>query len=69
MGSSAGTFIGEIGVLVGELTPQSRSQVRFQKPLLGADLWVCYAETQLAAGTRVRIVAVEGNYLKVESAQ
>ena len=69
VGCSAGTFIGEIGVLVGELTPQSRSQVRFQKPLLGADLWVCYAETQLAAGTRVRIVAVEGNYLKVESAQ
>ena len=69
VGSSSAALIGEIGVLVGELTPQSRGQVRFQKPLLGADLWACYAESPLAAGTRVRVVAVEGSFLKVESAQ
>lgn len=69
VGSSSAALIGEVGVLVGELTPQSRGQVRFQKPLLGADLWACYAETSLAAGTRVRVVAVEGSFLKVESAQ
>ncbi len=68
VGSSSAALIGEVGVLVGELTPQSRGQVRFQKPLLGADLWVCYAESSLAAGTRVRVVAVEGSFLKVESA-
>ena len=69
VGSSSGALLGEIGVLVGELTPQSRGQVRFQKPLLGADLWACYADTPLAAGTRVRVVAVEGSFLKVESVQ
>ena len=69
IGLSSAALIGEVGVLVGELTPQTRGQVRFQKPLLGADLWACYAETPLAAGTRVRVVAVEGSFLKVESAQ
>lgn len=66
VGTSGAALTGEVGVLVGELGPQTRGQVRFQKPLLGADLWVCYAETPIPAGTRVRVVAVEGSFLKVE---
>ena len=69
VGSSSAAPIGEIGVLVGELTPQSRGQVRFQKPVLGSDIWECYADVKLGAGQRVRIVAVQGNFIKVENAQ
>ena len=66
VGTSAAALSGEIGVLVGELGPQTRGQVRFQKPLLGADLWACYADDVLPAGARVRVITVEGSFLKVE---
>ena len=69
VGMSAASIIGEVGVLVGDLTPDNRSQARFQKPLLGADLWECYAQNAIKAGTRVRIIAVEGHFIKVEEAK
>jgi membrane protein implicated in regulation of membrane protease activity len=69
VGSSAANVVGEVGVLVSELSPDNRGQVRFQKPVLGADSWVCYADTRIKAGERVRIVAVEGSFIKVEEAK
>ncbi len=67
VGTSAANVIGEVGILVSDLGPNSRGQVRFQKPVLGSDLWECYADTNLKAGDRVRIAAVEGNFIKVEA--
>lgn len=67
VGTSAASVAGEIGVLVSDLPPHARGQVRFQKPILGADVWECYAEQHLRAGERVRVVAVEGNFIKVEA--
>lgn len=67
VGTSTANVIGEVGVLVNELTPHSRGQVRFQRPVLGADIWECYAETPIKAGERVRIAAVEGNFVRVET--
>lgn len=66
IGTSASDVIGETGVLVSNLTPHARGSVRFQKPILGADCWECYADAPISSGTRVRIVAVEGNFIKVE---
>ena len=69
VGTSAANVVGEVGLLVSDLSPYARGQVRFQKPILSADLWECYAEQPLKAGERVRIVAVEGNFIKVEANQ
>lgn len=69
IGTSTAHVIGEVGVLVSDLSPDTRGQVRFQKPVLGADTWDCYAETRIKAGERVRIVAVEGSFIKVEEAK
>ncbi len=66
VGTSAATVAGEVGILTNGITPQTRGQVRFQKPILGADVWECYAATTIANGERVRVVAVEGSYIKVE---
>ncbi|MCB1931531.1 MAG: NfeD family protein [Candidatus Accumulibacter sp.] len=66
VGTSAARVAGEVGVLVADITPNGRGQVRFQKPILGADAWEAYADSAIAAGERVRIVAVEGSYVKVE---
>lgn len=66
VGSASGEVVGEVGLLVGAIVPFGRGRVRFQRPLLGADEWVCLAETEIAAGERVKVVAVEGSFLKVQ---
>jgi len=68
IGTAAGEVIGEVGLLVGPVAPFQRGKVRFQRPVLGADEWVCLAEEAIAAGERVKVVAVEGSFLKVARA-
>lgn len=68
VGTSEGEVMGEIGLLVGAVAPFERGKVRFQRPLLGSDEWVCLADAAIAAGERVKVVAVEGSYLKVSKA-
>lgn len=64
-GTAAGEVIGEIGLLVNAVAPFERGKVRFQRPVLGSEEWVCLADTAIAAGDRVKVVAVEGSFLKV----
>ena len=68
VGTAAGEVIGEIGLLVSAVAPFERGKVRFQRPVLGAEEWVCVAESAIAAGQRVRVVSVEGSYVKVAKA-
>ena len=69
VGTSAASVAGEVGILVNSISPNSRGQVRFQKPILGSDLWECYADKEIAAGERVRVIIFEGNFIKVEEAK
>ncbi|WP_281981403.1 NfeD family protein [Azonexus hydrophilus] len=62
---TAGEVIGEAGLVVADIEPFAKGRVRFQRPLLGSDEWVCLADESIAAGERVRVVAVEGSFLKV----
>ena len=68
VGTAAGEVIGEIGLLVSAVAPFERGKVRFQRPVLGAEEWACVAESAIAAGERVRVVSVEGSYVKVAKA-
>ena len=68
VGTAAGEVIGEIGLLVSAVAPFERGKVRFQRPVLGAEEWACVAESAIAAGQRVRVVSVEGSYVKVAKA-
>ncbi|MBI5785639.1 MAG: NfeD family protein [Rhodocyclales bacterium] len=65
VGMSAPAMIGEVGLLAHDVAPFEKGEVRFQKPLLGTDSWPCIADEEIAAGTRVKVVAVEGSLLKV----
>ncbi|AXA68707.1 membrane protein implicated in regulation of membrane protease activity [Pseudomonas sp. SORGH_AS199] len=62
---SADVHLGEIGLLVAAVGPFARGRVRFQKPILGSDEWPCLADAEIAAGERVRLLAFEGNLVKV----
>lgn len=68
VGTAAGEVIGEVGLLVSAVAPFQRGKVRFQRPLLGAEEWACMAESAIAAGERVRVVSVEGSFVKVTKA-
>lgn len=73
----ADAVLGEVGVLVRSIepmealaghaanNPSGRGEVRFQKPLMGADTWPCLANEAIAAGTRVKVLGVDGQFLKV----
>lgn len=61
--------LGEIGVLVRAVEPlgvsSGRGEVRFQKPVMGSDIWPCLADEAIAAGERVKVLAVDGQLLRV----
>ena len=65
VGTADGEVIGEIGLLVSAVAPFERGKVRFQRPVLGSEEWVCLADAPIAAGERVKVVGVEGSFLKV----
>jgi membrane protein implicated in regulation of membrane protease activity len=58
--ASADMAVGEIGLLVRSLLPFQVGEVLFQRPVMGSDRWACMCEVKLQAGTRVRVVKIEG---------
>lgn len=65
VGMSNANVVGEIGLLVADVGPFQKGEVRFQKPVLGSEVWPCIADDTIAAGERVRVLEVEGNLIKV----
>lgn len=65
VGMSDANLIGEIGLLTHDVAPFQNGEVRFQKPMLGADVWPCRSDETIAAGSRVKVMTVEGSFLKV----
>jgi len=64
-GMAKGTAIGEVGLVTRDIRPQVTGEVRFQKPLLGADVWEAISDESIRVGERARVLDVEGNTLKV----
>ncbi|MDD4615604.1 MAG: NfeD family protein [Alphaproteobacteria bacterium] len=67
-GRSSAEAIGEVGLLVNNVEPFKKAKVRFQTPLIGSDVWECISDEKIEAGTRVKVVSVEGSLLKVTRA-
>lgn len=65
---SADAWVGETGQLIEPVSPYARGRVRFTKPILGYDEWTCLADETLGAGESVRLVAFEGDMVKVAKA-
>jgi inner membrane protein len=64
-GMSKGALIGEVGLVIRDIRPFEKGQVRFQKPVLGDEVWESLADGEIKAGERVKVLDVEGNILKV----
>lgn len=65
IGMSDANVVGEIGMLVRAVAPFEKGEVRFQKPILGSDIWECIADEAIKSGERVKVLDVEGSFLKV----
>jgi hypothetical protein len=68
VGMADNNIIGEVGLLTRAVAPFQKGEVRFQKPLLGSEVWTCLSEQEIAVGERVRIVSVEGTLITVVKA-
>ncbi len=64
-GRSSAEIVGEIGLLVSDIEPFGRAKVRFQTPIVGSDIWECVSDEKIKAGTRVKVVSVDGSILKI----
>ncbi|MFF7707314.1 NfeD family protein [Pseudomonas sp. NPDC007930] len=62
---TADEALGETGLLTVAVNEFNKGRVRFQKPILGADEWPCIADAPIAAGERVRVLAVLGGSMRV----
>lgn len=65
IGMSGPLVVGEVGLLTREVGPFQRGEVRFQKPMVGSEVWPCIADENIAVGERVRVLSIEGSLLKV----
>ena len=65
IGMSDSNIVGEVGMLVRDVAPFQKGQVRFQKPLVGSEVWECIADETIKSGERVKVLAVEGSFLKI----
>ncbi len=68
VGMSDANVVGEVGMLIQDVEPFRRGKVRFQKPLVGAEVWDCIADDAIKSGERVKVLAVEGSFIKVGKA-
>jgi hypothetical protein len=64
-GMARGSLIGEVGLVTRDIRPYEKGKVRFQKPILGDEVWESVADEEIRVGQRVRVLEVEGNTLKV----
>jgi inner membrane protein len=65
IGMADANVVGEVGMLIQAVGPYAKGRVRFQKPIVGAEVWDCLADEAIKAGERVQVVKIEGSLLKV----
>lgn len=62
---AANSVIGEVGLLTAGVSEFRKGRVRFQKPIFGNEEWSCIADSEIAAGERVRLTAIERSTARV----
>lgn len=65
IGQAQGEEIGREGLVVVAITANQPGKIQFSQGLLGSKEWTAYADTAIAAQQAAKVVAVEGNALRV----
>ena len=69
VGQAQGEEIGRIGTVFEACGPSQNGRIRFTQGLMGAREWVAISNQAITEGTEARVIAVEGNTLRVEPNQ
>lgn len=65
VGQAQGEEIGREGIVTLAISPLQPGKIRFSQGVLGSREWVAYADTAIAEQQAAKIIAVEGNSLRV----
>jgi inner membrane protein len=65
VGQAQGEEIGREGIVVVAISPLQPGKIRFSQGVLGSREWVAYANIDIAEQQAAKVVAVEGNSLRV----
>ncbi|HSH87495.1 MAG: NfeD family protein [Methylophilus sp.] len=65
VGQAQGEEIGREGVIIHAVTPAQSGLIRFSQGVMGSKEWSAVADVEIAANQPARIVAVEGNSVRV----
>lgn len=67
VGQAQGEEIGRIGTVFEACGPHQNGKIRFTQGLMGAKEWAAISNQSISANTEARVIAVEGNTLRIES--
>jgi len=65
VGQAQGEEIGRVGEVVAATGPAQAGSIRFAQGLMGSREWVAFSDEPIEAGAQARVVAVEGNTLRI----
>lgn len=65
VGQAQGEEIGRVGEVIEATGPAQNGSIRFAQGLMGSREWVALSDEPIEAGSHARVVAVEGNTLRI----
>ena len=67
VGQAQGEEIGRVGTVINACGPTKNGKIQFTQGLMGAREWMAVSNETIAEGTEARVVAVEGNALRIQA--
>ena len=67
VGQAQGEEIGRVGTVIAACSPSQNGKIQFTQGLMGSREWPAIANETITEGTQARVVAVEGNTLRIQA--
>ncbi len=67
VGQAQGEEIGRVGTVIEACSANQNGKIRFAQGLMGAREWAAISNEAIAEGVEARVVAVEGNALRIKA--
>ena len=65
IGQAQGEEIGRTGTVIEPVNPNHNGKISFTQGLMGSREWVAVANEMIEAGSQAKVIAVEGNALRI----
>lgn len=65
VGQAQGEEIGRTGTVIESVNPNQNGKISFAQGLMGSREWMAVASESIEAGSQAKVVAVEGNALRI----